>query len=343
MAIQTPIALNGNKTIPNQTATSVDTSSIEAGFLPITSQPLDSGGQAPERTDFNGMFYLSTDQRVFLQNGGVITYSADVVSSIGGYPQNAILGYIDEEGNFGFVKSLIDDNAYNFVETPSYINGQYWEYVNILASNVVTIADAQTITGQKTFETSISPILIAKLDNLNALTVPSSNTYNGIEFRDVNNTRIGRCELAVTSAGLVQNVLSVSRLVNGTMKYADIACRMGTDGSAYATAPASAVAGSILTTATISKAANGYVKLGNGIILQWGTFASGNYGATKTVTFPTAFTSSNYQVVLSSNYQQTAGDKGSSCAVTAKSTSNFTFRCGFQQTTATVYYVAIGY
>ncbi len=129
MAVQTAIAINGDKKIPNQTASSIDTSSIEAGFLPITSQPLSSGGQAPERADFNGMFYLSTDQRVFLQNGGVITYSTDVVNAIGGYPQNAILGYIDNSGNFGFVKSLIDDNAYNFVETPSYINGQYWEWV----------------------------------------------------------------------------------------------------------------------------------------------------------------------------------------------------------------------
>lgn len=128
-AIKTPIAVNGNKNIPPQNATGTDTSSINLGFLPITSEPLDDGGQAPERIDFNGMFYLSTDQRVFLQNGGFITYDADVATSIGGYPQGAVLGYLDNSDNFCYVESLIDNNQYNFVTTPSYINGTYWKYV----------------------------------------------------------------------------------------------------------------------------------------------------------------------------------------------------------------------
>lgn len=131
LAIGTPIAVSGDKNIPSQTASGTDTSSIAKGFLPITSEPLDDGGIAPERTDFNGMFYLATDQRVFLQNGGFITYSEDVVTSIGGYPKDAILGYINPTGNFLFVKSLVENNAYNFVETPAYIDGTYWEYASL--------------------------------------------------------------------------------------------------------------------------------------------------------------------------------------------------------------------
>ena len=131
LAIGSPIAVNGDKNIPPQTASGTDTSSINLGFLPITSEPLDDGGVAPERTDFNGMFYLATDQRVFLQNGGVITYNADVATAIGGYPEGAILGNIDSNGNFGLVKSLVDNNQYNFVTTPSYINNTYWAWVYI--------------------------------------------------------------------------------------------------------------------------------------------------------------------------------------------------------------------
>lgn len=129
-AIQTPFAVNGNKNIPKQNATGTDTSSINLGFLPITSEPLDEGGVAPERTDFNGMFYLSTDQRVYLQNGGYITYDTNVATAIGGYPAGAILGYLDNSGNFSYVQSLIDNNQYNFISTPSYINGIYWKYVS---------------------------------------------------------------------------------------------------------------------------------------------------------------------------------------------------------------------
>ena len=118
--------------IPDATSSSAtDTCVMDDGFLPITSEPLDDGGIAPERKNFNGLFYLSTDQRVFLQNGGFITFNANVSSAIGGYPQGAILGNMDSNGMFSFVKSLIDNNTYNFVATPSYIDSEHWEYASI--------------------------------------------------------------------------------------------------------------------------------------------------------------------------------------------------------------------
>lgn len=131
LAMGSAIAADGDKEIPNQSEAGTNTSTINDGFLPLTSEPTSSGGRNPQRTNFNGMFYLSTDQRFYLQNGGLITYDPNVVAQIGGYPQDAILGYIDPTGNLGFVKSLINDNAYNFVQTPSYINGLYWEYTRI--------------------------------------------------------------------------------------------------------------------------------------------------------------------------------------------------------------------
>ena len=129
-AIQTPFALNGDKNIPNQTATGTDTSSINLGFLPITQIALDNGGQAPERVDFNGMFYLSTDQRVFLQNGGLITFDSSVSTAIGGYPKGAILGYLTNNG-LGFVESCIEDNTQNFITDPTLINGTVWKYSHL--------------------------------------------------------------------------------------------------------------------------------------------------------------------------------------------------------------------
>lgn len=131
LAIGSPIALSGDKNIPSQTASGTDTSSISAGFLPITSQPLDDGGIAPERIDFNGMFYLSTDQRFYLQNGGVITYDTTVATAIGGYPKGAVLDYIDSNDNYCKVISLVENNQYDFVTTPSYINGTYWDYASL--------------------------------------------------------------------------------------------------------------------------------------------------------------------------------------------------------------------
>ena len=157
LAIQTAVCKNGNKNIPSQTASGTDTCSINLGFLPITSDPLDDGGVAPERTDFNGLFYLATDQRVFLQNGGFITFDATVSSAIGGYPRGAILTHVDSNGNIGFVKSLIENNTQNFVTTPSKIDGVNWAYVPI--NNPPTdsnMFDGQWVTSYQTMTTATS-------------------------------------------------------------------------------------------------------------------------------------------------------------------------------------------
>lgn len=116
-----------NFEIPAATSTSAtDTCVLDNGFLPITSTALDDGGIAPERKNFNGMFYLSTDQRFYLQNGGFITYNTDVATAIGGYPEGALLQFIDDSNNIKFVYSLIDDNTYNFVEDETLIDGVHW-------------------------------------------------------------------------------------------------------------------------------------------------------------------------------------------------------------------------
>lgn len=116
--------------IPADTSTAPDdTCVIDDGFLPITSTDLDDGGIAPERKNFNGMFYLSTDQRFYLQNGGFITYNSNVATAIGGYPQDAVLGYIDGQGTYKLVRSLIDDNTNDFTLDETLIDGEHWEEI----------------------------------------------------------------------------------------------------------------------------------------------------------------------------------------------------------------------
>lgn len=88
-----------------------------------------------------------------------------------------------------------------------------------------------------------------------------------------------------------------------------------------------------LTEFTQSLATNGYTKLPNGLILQWGSrpIGTGNVSVTFPLTFPTACTA----VVVSGNYN------GASWAdtVTSKSTTGFS---GWAQYTASTY-IAIGY
>lgn len=135
LVVSAPLAFEGDKNIIPESASGSNKASIEEGFPEITQLPLADGGLPPERADFNGMFYLSTDQRVFLQNGGVITFSEEVSTAIGGYPKDAVLAYFDEKGEYHLAQSLIDDNTYNFVESPEYLDGAHWQKINMGGSS----------------------------------------------------------------------------------------------------------------------------------------------------------------------------------------------------------------
>lgn len=101
---------------------------------------------------------------------------------------------------------------------------------------------------------------------------------------------------------------------------------------------ASSAKNSIVTTTGISKNRNGYVKFGNGVIIQWGEVTA--TGASRTITLPTAFSGVNYMVSLipeapsGSLYSLMLSDKTSS-TVTVTSTgdaANYSFN-----------WIAVGY
>lgn len=134
--IVAPLAYGGSKNNIPTAATGSNSASVTEGFPEITSLPASQGGLPPERADFNGMFYLSTDQKVYLQNGGIITFSSDVSNKIGGYPKGAVLDYLQENGSYTKVRSLIEDNTYNFVTTPSYIDNEKWAMLDFGGANI---------------------------------------------------------------------------------------------------------------------------------------------------------------------------------------------------------------
>lgn len=122
-----PIATNGTKnSIPNTNDQSLGLMSQSTGFPPICSERLADGGKAPRRADFNGAFNLVTQQHFFFQNGGTETFRQDVSDAIGGYPLNARLWYTNSNNESVIVRSLIQNNTYNFNTTPSYIDGIHW-------------------------------------------------------------------------------------------------------------------------------------------------------------------------------------------------------------------------
>ena len=122
-----PIATNGTKnSIPNTNDQSLGLMSQSTGFPAICSERIADGGKAPRRADFNGAFNLLSQHNFFAQNGGTETFRQDVSDAIGGYPINSRLWFTNSNGESVIVRSLIQNNTYNFNTDPSYIDGIKW-------------------------------------------------------------------------------------------------------------------------------------------------------------------------------------------------------------------------
>lgn len=121
--IASPFCGSGDKNVIPATATGTNLASIEEGFPPITSKPLNEGGIPPERKDFNGILNLDSQFYFAFQNGWRPTFDADVSTAIGGYAAGAVLW---NDASNCFVKSLKNNNTDNFVTDPSKIDGVSW-------------------------------------------------------------------------------------------------------------------------------------------------------------------------------------------------------------------------
>lgn len=145
-----------------------------------------------------------------------------------------------------------------------------------------------TMTGNLIIDTSSTTPVVGVKKEKTIEEIPSS-TYNYGYFGvyDGNDTSLGGVAVMQQSTGNVEVML---RSTYGSTKRISIY----SDGSTYA--PASANINSIITTTGISKASNGYIKLGNGIITQWGTCSVPANATSVSVTLPTSFSSDQYGV-----------------------------------------------
>lgn len=119
--------------------------------------------------------------------------------------------------------------------------------------------------------------------------------------------------------------------------YDNIELHNNGDGTGYTICPASDVNGSIVTTVSKSKASNGYFKLGNGLIIQWGTVTGS--GNSRSVTYPTAFSNTNYKLIAMFN---NSSQPGRTIAYDTTTTTGCVFHLDVS-TGMTISWIAIGY
>lgn len=211
-----------------------------------------------------------------------------------------------------------DGTSYTSAPTPSagdnsnQIATTAW--VNTIGNNVVHKTGPETISGTKTFTSPIN--------------VPQSDSwFDMIAMEGSNRPYIaGHSNTSITS-------LALCTLRNGY--YYNIELHNNGNGTGYTICPASDANNSIVTTVNKSKAANGYFKLGNGLIVQWG-YVNGGTAKTGNVTFPTAFSSVNgVRVVACSNQTSVI------ISVGGESTTGFTWNKS--SSSAYIKWIAVGF
>lgn len=210
-----------------------------------------------------------------------------------------------------------------------------------LDDEVVHKAGTETITGLKILpgiSSSEAPIdIIVQYDTD---VHPESNQYcRIINVKDNNGNLLGNINAGITTNGQYSMCIESHRIINGTDKWATLRTFINEDGTGYITAPASDVNNSIVTTVAKNKAQNGYVKLGNGIIIQWGWVSM--YSSNSAVTFQTPFSNTNYALTISFGG---TSERESSPAIHDKTTTTFKVKhtAGLNNGFGLIY-TAIGY
>ena len=180
---------------------------------------------------------------------------------------------------------------------------------NKVKSTAVDLTSTQDITGRKTFK--IQPILNspnAEKITLKSQTIdldvnPSIQQNNQIWFQDKNGNSYATLQANQNTDGSVG--FSMTMKSKKSNSFSTINLTQMADGTGVAIAPSTAdtaTSNQIVTadffnrkalqTTDISKAENGYVKLSNGLIIQWGTATASTF-----VNFPIPFSSdSSYQI-----------------------------------------------
>ena len=184
--------------------------------------------------------------------------------------------------------------------------------------NYVTTDTAQTISGEKTLTANlyVNDRNIHMRTNFAKGTAPDSDYWKQYTVCDnsgstSNDHKLGGFVVISSANGAQQTRLLAFKNITGDTSSTNISVGYLTDGTIYTNAPACSITNSIVTTTGINKATNGYVKLGNGIIIQWGNHSTTSAGAS-TITFPTAFTSAYYAIMLNrSSGSSTTNDSGS--------------------------------
>lgn len=301
--------------IPNTTV-NPQAASYQDGFPEQTFQPVASGGLPPLGQDFNGILNAITQHLFALQGGALNTYRADVAAAIGGYNEGALVAMLDGQG---WWISTVDDNV-----TDPDAGGAGWEPVYVygatakaVTGGLLTLTAPESARGYLVFTGSlIGNQQVVVPNSFRHWLVINGCTLNGFTLTVKTAAGAG---VAIPAGGAasptaiycdsvdVNRVFVPSALPTSVAPIADSILLRNNLGQAFGlTAPLNTNTTELATTAfvmqqifaSVSLAANGYVRFANGLIVQWG-FNTRFGSSAQTVTYPLAFPTAVFAVVAS--------------------------------------------
>lgn len=193
----------------------------------------------------------------------------------------------------GIITSLTPKTAFHAVDY-----NDFSDLKDTVDTNVVHKTGDETISGLKT----IDHFLLFKKSPSDFSVAPQNPLYTEIRNVDVNGYEIGQFRVWKDTDGA--NVIDLlGRYQHGTANVygANLGVKTYADGTSFAYTNASDINNSIVTTINKSKSANGYFKLGNGLIIQWGRSSQ------RTFTYPIPFSSDTSFSIVVNNQAGTNG------------------------------------
>ncbi|MCT7650932.1 phage tail protein [Aliarcobacter butzleri] len=213
--------------------------------------------------------------------------------------------------------------------------------------NAVKLSGNQTIAGVKTFSSTIAGSING--NSATATKLATARTIGGVSFDGSANINLP----GVNTAGNQNTTGNAATVTNGVYTTGNQTIggvKTFSSSPIVPTPTSSDNSTKVATTAFVKSAinssgsftqlfgSNGWTKLPNDLIIQWGSFSyTFSFGTVVVNTFPIAFTTACYSVSTQGTVR--SGAESNSGWVTSKSTTSFSFA---DWTSNTIYWIAIG-
>lgn len=128
LAMPRPFAKGDGAVLTAIEASAGNKVNYQDGFPSVYSAPHSGGGQYITRGEMNAIGNLASQNQFYFLAGGINTFDTAFATSIGGYPEGAVLKYLNN-GYLYDVISLINNNTVDF--TAQGVDGVNWAYLSV--------------------------------------------------------------------------------------------------------------------------------------------------------------------------------------------------------------------